>query len=61
MSADVSARPTWSPPPAVLKINRNERRMESLLCTFGLGENAKMDTQDEGMFSPDDARNTVIS
>ena len=32
-----------------------------MLCNFGLGENATMDTLDDGMFSHDEADITMIS
>ena len=32
-----------------------------MLCNFGLGENATMDTLDDGIFSRDEADITMIS
>ncbi len=32
-----------------------------MLCNFGLGENATMDTLDDGMFSRDETDITMIS
>ncbi len=45
----------------ILKSKNNKWRLASVLGTFSLGENATMDTQDDGAFGHDEADITMIS
>ena len=46
---------------AILKSKNNKRRLASVLCTFSLGNNAMMETHDDGAFSHDEADVTMVS
>ena len=45
---------------AILKSKNNKRRLASVLCTFSLGDNAMMETHDDGAFSHDEADVTMF-
>lgn len=45
----------------ILKNKNNKRRLESVLCTFSLGENTTMETWDDGAFDHDKSDVTMIS
>jgi len=46
---------------AIMKSKNNKRSLASVLSTFGLGENAMMETKDDGVFGHDEADVTMIS
>ena len=46
---------------AILKSKNNKRRLASVLCTFSVGENVMMYTQDDGAFGHDEMDITMTS
>ncbi|XP_014676492.1 PREDICTED: uncharacterized protein LOC106816405 [Priapulus caudatus] len=46
---------------AIMKSKNNKQRLASVLCTFNVGENATIDTRDNGVFCHDEADITMIS
>ena len=46
---------------AILKSKTNKQRLASVLSTFSLGENVKMETRDDGAFGHDEADITMVS
>ena len=46
---------------ALMKSKTNKQRLASVLSTFSLGENAMMETRDDGAFSHDEADITMVS
>ncbi len=46
---------------AILKSKTNKQRLTSVLSTFSLGENATMETRDDGEFNHDEADITMVS
>jgi hypothetical protein len=47
---------------AILKSKNNKRMLASTLCNFNLGENATMETQDDGVFGryEEDVTNDIV-
>lgn len=46
---------------AILKSKNNKRRLASVLCTFNVGDNVMMESQEDGVFGHDEADITMIS
>ena len=46
---------------AILKSKNNKRMLASILCTFELGNNASMETKEDGVFGHDEADVTMVS